>query len=211
MENIIRQSILDFGAPRKKGQYKPTTVKLYMTNIVNFHKMVQPDLPFDNMEWAKDFNFVKNVLDTVPNLQTKRNYLNATVTALQTLKMDAELISQYITLRAFLAAQYDSAGYLTPNQKKIMETISKQDILDFLQTAMTGPEQISLREYQMWLAMMIHTRYPFRNELGEMKLIRRKIYETLTEDHQKSSNWYVLEKGWNKASFILTKYKFCNV
>ena len=54
---------------------------------------------------------------------------------------------------------------------------------------------------------MIHTRYPFRNELGEMKLIRRKIYDELSEEEQKESNWYVLEKGWTDATFVLTKYK----
>ena len=59
----------------------------------------------------------------------------------------------------------------------------------------------------MWLVMSIHTRYPFRNELGEMKLIRRKIFEKLSDDEVSQNNWYVLESGWNTASFVLTRYK----
>ena len=68
MEHIIRERILAFGAKRKRGPYKDATVKLYVTNIVNFQMMVQPDLPFDNLKWAHDVNNVKNQLTLVPNL-----------------------------------------------------------------------------------------------------------------------------------------------
>jgi hypothetical protein len=211
MEDIIRQKIIAFGTTRKKGPYKDSTVRLYMTNLVNFHRMVQPDLPFDSMAWARDFDFVKNILSKVPNLQTKRNYLNSVVTALQTLEFEKDLIDKYITLRDLFASQYDSAGYLTPNQAKIMGRVKKEDIMKFLNREPVGLNghhlQTNLKEFQMWLVMNIHTRYPFRNELGDMCLIRRKLFDKLTHEKQLENNWYVLEKGWTHASFVLTKYK----
>jgi hypothetical protein len=218
MEAIVKQNILAFGAKREKGQYKPATVKLYMTNLVNFHRMIQPDLPFDSLEWSRDVQFVTNILQKEPNLQTKRNYLNALITALQTMEFDTDVIGKYMVYRAKWKNDYDQAGYLTPNQKRVMDKVKKDDILKFLNRESIGVNgqrlQSNLKEYQMWLVLSIHTRYPFRNELGEMRLIRRKVFDALPEDqeeegkpYQKENNWYVLETGWTKASFVLTKYK----
>ncbi len=211
MEAIVKQNILAFGAKREKGQYKPATVKLYMTNLVNFHRMIQPDLPFDSLEWSRDVQFVTNILMKEENLQTKRNYLNALITALQTMEFDPDIIGKYMVYRAQWKNDYEKAGYLTPNQKKVMDKVKKEDIVKFLNRESTGVNgqrlQSNLKEYQMWLVMSIHTRYPFRNELGEMKLIRRKIYDKLSHEETLENNWYVLETGWTKASFVLTKYK----
>ena len=211
MESIVKQNILAFGAKRAKGQYKPATVKLYMTNLVNFHRMVQPDLPFDSLEWSRDVQFVTNILNKEENLQTKRNYLNALITALQTMEFDPDIIGKYMVYRAQWKNDYEKAGYLTPNQKRVMDKVKKEDIVKFLNRESTGVNgqmlQKNLKEYQMWMVMSIHTRYPFRNELGEMLLCRRKIFDALSHEETLENNWYVLETGWSKASFVLTKYK----
>tara|TARA_R100001369_G_scaffold90833_1_gene130533 strand:- start:212 stop:958 length:747 start_codon:yes stop_codon:yes gene_type:complete len=126
------------------------------------------------------------------------------------------LIREYEVLRDLLNAQYQTAGYLTANQSAIMKAISKEDILDFLRKEVSvnlkelTEERRSDKRLTCFALMAIHTEYPFRNELGDMKTIRRAFYDKLEGEDITANNWFVLEEGWKRASFVMTKYKTAN-
>jgi hypothetical protein len=91
-----------------------------------------------------------------------------------------------------------------------MKAVTKEDILAFLRKEVTENLEDLLKDQKRltcFTLLSIHTEYPFRNELGDMKAIRRGIFDKLSEAVVKENNWFVLEQGWSKASFVMTKYK----
>jgi len=211
MDEIIKEHLEAFGAKREKGPYKPGTVKIYVRNITILHKLVNEGKPFDDLDWTRDYDKVSDALGKVPNLQTRKNYLNSMIITQQVLGFGSDIIQQYIALREIYKAEYDKAGPLTTNQKVIMDAVSKDDILSHIGQSVLGLKGVELggnhKDFQMLCVLDIHTRYPLRNELGEMKAIRRLVFDKLTDDEQNSTNWYILESGWAKCSFLMTKYK----
>jgi hypothetical protein len=210
MDEIIRDHIIEFGKKREKGQYKQSTVHLYVSNVRNLQKLVQGDVPFDDLEWAKNVKDVGEKLKIIENPQTRRNYVNSLIVSLQTMTYPTAVIREYEVLRDYLNAQYNSSGYLTPNQQKIMEKVSKADILAFLKREIEENLDIILvdqKRLTLFTILSIHTEYPFRNELGDMKVIRHAHFDKLSEEEVLKSNWYVLRRGWKQADFVLTKYK----
>ena len=210
MEETIRDNILEFGSKRVKGQYKPSTVKMYVSNIKNLHRLVREDEPFEDLEWARDVPDVQKKLERIGNAQTRRNYVISLIVSLQTMTYPPELIREYEVLRDLLNAQYQNSGYMTPNQTVIMKAVSKEDILAFLKKELTHHLTELLetpKRLTCFAILSIHTEYPFRNELGDMRVIRRATYDKLDLEDVKANNWYILEKGWEQASFAMTKYK----
>jgi hypothetical protein len=212
MEAIIKEHILKFGETRKKGQYKDSTIKMYVGNIKNLQKLVEGDKPFDDLEWSQDIENVKEQLKKIDNVQTRRNYVNSLIVSLQTMTYPKDLVSKYETLRDLLNAEYSNSGYLTPKQEIIMNKVSKDDILQFLQKeikdlASLPPHLSEHKRFTLFTILSIHTKYPFRNELGDMKVIRHALFDKLPEEEKLANNWYVLDKGWKEARFVMTKYK----
>jgi hypothetical protein len=216
MEAIIKEHILKFGETRKKGQYKDSTIKMYVSNIKNLQKLVEGDKPFDDLEWTENVENVQEKLNKIDNVQTRRNYVNSLIVSLQTMTYPKDLVSKYETLRDLLNSQYANSGYLTPNQENIMNKVSKEDILTFLkkevkELAIVPSHSPEHKRFTLFTILSIHTKYPFRNELGDMKVIRHALFDKLPEEDKLANNWYVLDKGWNEARFVLTKYKTKNV
>jgi hypothetical protein len=210
MESIIREHILKFGETRKKGQYKDSTVNMYVSNVKNLQKLVEGDQPFDDLEWSRDVEHVQKQLEKIDNVQTRRNYVNSLIVSLQTMTYPEDLVAKYEVLRDVLNAEYSNSGYLTPNQALIMEKVSKEDILQFLKnelTELSGEFIQDHKRFSCFTILSIHTQYPFRNELGDMKVVRHGIFDKLSEEDKLANNWYVLDKGWKQTRFVMTKYK----
>jgi hypothetical protein len=210
MEQVIRANILEFGKNRKKGQYKDSTIAMYVSNVKNLQKLVKEDEPFEDLEWARDVPHVQKQLARLGNPQTRRNYINSLIVSLQTMTYPSDLIRKYEVLRDLLNDEYQKAGYLTPNQLIIMTAVSKEDISDFLKKELTENLDDILKNQKRlttFTILSIHTEYPFRNELGDMKIIRRGLYDKLKGEDIWANNWFVLENGWHRASFVMTKYK----
>ena len=219
MDFIIEQHIRDFGEKREKdtsntrGQYAEATIKNYISGIRTLHKMVQgTGALFDDLDWARDHTKVFQVIKTKDNIQTKRNLVNSLIASLQTIGYPSEVIRPYEDLRDTYQAQYQAAGHLTPKQKIIMTAIKQKDILDFLAEESLDPELTQdMTRFSSFVIMSIHTIYPFRNECGDMKMIRRVIYEKLGDEQKKANNWLVLDKGFDKMSFVMTNFKTMKV
>jgi hypothetical protein len=212
MDKVIREHIIEFGKKRAKGEYKPGTIKVYVSNIVAFNKVVNgKEDPFDDLDWSRDYDNVFAKLEQVKNLQTRRNYLNSLIIAQQTMGFKSDITSKYITLREVYKHQYEKAGSLTPSQKEVMDAVKKEDILKHLADFTTGHNSLNIAkdhsDYQMFAVMDIHTRYPFRNELADMKVIRRVLFDKMSKEDKSKTNWYILENGWSKATFVMAKYK----
>lgn len=209
MEFIIEQHIRKFGDTRERGQYADATIRNYVSSIRSLHRMVNgPHALFDDLDWARDHTKVMEVVSTKENIQTRRNLVNGLIVSLQTIGYDQKVIKPYEDLRDQYNALYIKAGHLTPNQRKIMEAVSKQDIQEFLvKEGLDTTLSQDLTRLSCFVILSIHTAYPFRNEMGTMRFVRRVIYEKMTDEQKKENNWVVLDKGFGKMTFALTQYK----
>mgnify|MGYP003645406055 CR=1 FL=1 len=209
MEFIIEQHIRKFGETRERGQYAEATIKNYVSAIRSLHRLVNgPDALFDDLEWARNHHKVFEVIAKKDNHQTKRNLVNGLIASLQTIGYKQDTIKPYEDLRDKYNAEYVSSGHLTTNQRTIMTAVSKTDIMDFLSKESLDPTLTQdLTRFSCFVILSLHTAYPFRNELGTMRLIRRAIYDKLTDEQKKANNWIVLESGFDRMTFSLTNYK----
>ena len=209
MEFVIEQHIRDYGNKRENGAYADSTIKNYISAIRSLHKMVEgKDALFDDLDWARDSDRVLKILESKDNPQTRRNLVNGLIVSLQVLKYKSPTIKPYEDLRDQYNAIYMSSGNLTGNQKTIMSAIKKKDILEFLSSESLDPALTQdLPRFSCFVAVSIHTTYPFRNEMGTMKFIRRVIYNNMKDDLKQLNNWIILENGFDKMTFALTRFK----
>jgi hypothetical protein len=216
MEQILREKILEFGEKRSRGQYKDSTIKMYISNCRNFQNLVEGEKEWNDLDWARDskdtltklFNYA---YEMKISSSTHRNYINSLIACLQAMGYPSEVTKPYENKRDSLTAEYTKKGNLTDNQDKIMSEVSKQDIVDFLDMDALEKSKLNQMELQLYTVIAIHTQYPFRNELADMKVIRKLTFDKLSPEEKKANNWYVLKNGWKVADFYITKYKTADI
>lgn len=214
MEEIIKKSIVDFGEQRGKP-YSQATIKIYLSNIRNLFIMVNGDnKPFDSLDWLSDFKVIE---ETVEHLKptTRRNYFNSVLVALHSQKPKNEMLIKYYegkrdVLNWNAGRQMARTGR-TDKQREIMEKVSKSNI-DALITSI-DPVKIKGNHYDlmMYLVLQIHRLYPLRNELADMKIIKRRQLNAMSKEAQLDGNWLLLDATGKTGIFILNKYKTSKV
>ena len=209
MEFVIENHIREFGKTRSRGQYSDATIKNYISSIRSLHRMVNgKEAMFDDLDWARDHENVFKVVAQKENVQTRRNLVNGLIVSLQTLGFKHDTIKPYEDLRDQYNSQYVQAGHLTPKQTTILTAVKKEHILKFLsdESLDTGLST-DLTRFSCWCILSLHTAYPFRNELGTMRFVRRVLYDKMSDEQKKINNWVILDKGFGAMTFALTNYK----
>tara|TARA_R110002126_G_scaffold23968_1_gene83625 strand:+ start:1043 stop:2020 length:978 start_codon:yes stop_codon:yes gene_type:complete len=208
MDFVIEQHIRAFGEKRKKGQYSEATIRNYVSAVRSLNRHVNGGKPFDDLDWARDQANVLKVVASIPNLQTRRNLINGLIASLQTMGFPIAVITPYEGARDLYNAQYQASGFATEKQALIMKAVSKADINTFLaKEILDATLTENNTRFSAFTILSIHTAYPFRNELGDMKFIRRVLFDKMSHEEKKENNWLILEKGFGKQSFALTRYK----
>jgi hypothetical protein len=214
MEEILREKILEFGAKRTRGQYKDSTIKMYISNCRNFQNLVEGEKEWNDLDWARDSKdtldkLFKYAYEMKISASTHRNYINSLIACLQAMGYPGSVTKPYENKRDSLTAEYMKKGNLTQNQEAVMSEVSKSDILEYLTNA--DKPSMNQMDLQLYTVIAIHTQYPFRNELADMKVVRKLTFDKLSPDEKKANNWYVLKKGWSEADFYITKYKTADI
>jgi len=208
MDFVIEQHIRAFGDKRKKGPYSEATVRNYVSAVRSLNRHVNGETPFEDLEWARDQDNVLKVVASIPNLQTRRNLINGLIASLQTMGYPIAVVTPYESARDLYNAQYQNSGFATEKQAKIMKAVSKADINTFLAKQVLDPDlPQNLTRFSAFIILSIHTAYPFRNELGDMKYIRRVLFDQMSDEKKQVNNWLILEKGFSKQTFALSRYK----
>ncbi len=210
MEQIIKQSILDFGEKRGKP-YSVNTIKIYISNIRNLFLMCQGDgKTFDNLDWLSDFKMVE---ECVKHLKptTQRNYYNSVLVALHSQVPKNDMLIKYYEGKRdvlnFNAGRQMAKSGLTENQKKTMDKVSKNNIDALLLSLDPVKIKHNHNDLMMYLVLQCHRLYPLRNELADMKFIKRRQWQTITKEAQNETNWCMIDATGKTAIFILNKYK----
>jgi hypothetical protein len=191
---------------KSRPNLKPNTIKQYESNLKKLKKLFDSD------------NY--NVMEKISHLHytSQRNHLNAIIVLLNALNSDdknKDLITEYGEIRDKLNDKYDEdqkSGVISDKQSKNFATMDemnemlnkmKEDLKPIRKKDnLTAKEKTLLTVFTMF---SILTKYPMRNDLSGMEVLRKGQYNKLNDDDKKKTNYLVIDK--NKMFFSLNEYK----
>ncbi len=197
---------------KSRPNIKDSTIKMYEGNLLKLKKIFETD----DYKFLKDIGKVQDKLKD-KHFTTQRNYYNSIIILLMALGEDKELIDKYNKIRDELNAKYlenQQSGVISDKQKEnfisideLRNLISKiKDDLNIpklkKKDTLTAKEKKLLMVYCI-LSILIEN--PMRNDLSQMKIISKKVYNKLSDKEKEDNNYLVMEK--TSLKFILNDYK----
>ena len=225
MDENLEQKIVKNRKELKK-EIKPSTIKMYISNIKKLSKLMNDGEEKGGTQWLKDMSKVKDKLmekkenGKALHYSSVRNYMNSVIIYLYALNDKGstdDLIEKYSEYRDKLNKQYEdevSLGTWSTKQGQnviTMEELHKviNDIGNELKDMkLKNLEKINSRQkslLQVYLILNIHSVIALRNDLSGMKIIKKRVYNKLSEEQKKDRNYLVLQK--NDMFFCLNDYK----
>jgi hypothetical protein len=214
------------------GTYSETTIQVYVSKCRLAHQRCHPGTVLEDMEWTKDYQYVKEKLNYILDKEGKRikdedgkdketsnpqksGFYNSII-MICSLYDDypSEVMGHYEIIRDELKKTKDDNYSLGGSQQKqkILEEVSKDDIekmLDELRTSKKkedeSPDQYEKRrrkEQMTWLMMRLTILFSLRNEIASVRL---RIAKKLPVDAGEG-NWLV-KLSAKKYVLVRNNYK----
>ena len=208
--------------------YSEKSVDTFVNNIVKISSSFLGKAEvLVNLKWLEDSKKVINWLNTTNtrqgypySLQSKLSIYQSIIIGMNTMGYGEEHLSPYWTERDNLGkeqvvAVHKHHSFNTPtakNQKAVLEGVSKQDIYDLInkleqESFNDDSDLINRKKLMIATILQIHTEFPFRNDLADMKVTNENEYKKLVETGEdKLFNWLIMGKK-NEYKFVLNKFK----
>tara|TARA_R110000851_G_scaffold318732_2_gene482742 strand:+ start:26 stop:1120 length:1095 start_codon:yes stop_codon:yes gene_type:complete len=233
-ELSLIQKITTNGRPN--GQpYSDKSILTYTNNLFNFSKQFTET--FDSLEFLDNYKHVLEKLDTSTTAQgklysksTKAAMLNAIIISLlasgQVYSDDSDnLVMNYSLVRDKLSEEIKMIGAnqldnfqnttIGENQKNVLNNVKQEDIFKMIETMNTksfddAGELINHKLYMISTMFMVHTEFPFRNDLADVRFATPAKYkEEVKNGTDTEFNWLILESK-KKMTFVMNQYKTKN-
>lgn len=227
----LHKSIME--KKRFDGQhYKEDSVTTYVNNIEKLSRnFLEKSEVMVDLKWLEDGEKVLDFLDTALtnqgykySLDSKWSTMQAIIVGLRTEGYGADdenlepFMKLYTDQRDLLKAQKldriahsKSTGSTTEkNSLQVMDEVEEKDVLDMIDTMNTKSfkdgKLVNRKLFMIATILSVHTEFPFRNDLADIKIIGKKLYETKVKSGEdKSNNWIILDgKGFK---FVLNEFK----
>jgi hypothetical protein len=208
--------------------YSEKSVDTFINNIVKIspHFLEKSEVMV-NLKWLEDHKKVVKWLDTALtrngypySIQSKLSIYQSIIVGMNTIGYGEDKLSPYWKVRDTLRGQKDVAvankesfdTQTAKNQKAVLDGVSKEDIFDLINKLKTDSfnvqfDLINRKKLMIATILAIHTEFPFRNDLADMKVISQDNYEDLVETgDDKLFNWLVIVRK-DDYKFVLNKFK----
>jgi hypothetical protein len=201
------------------GTYSETTIQVYVSKCRLAHERCHPGKPLEDMEWTKDYQFVKEKLNYIFDEEGKRikdeegedketsnpqksGFYNSII-MICSLYDDypSELMKHYETIRDELKKAKDDNYSLGGSKvkQKILQEVSKDDIEKMLDEL---KDQKDRKPRMTWLMMRLTILFSLRNEIASVRLkISKKLPTDLSE-----GNW-IVKLSAKKYVLVRNNYK----
>ena len=208
--------------------YSEKSVDTFVNNIVKISSSFLGKAEvLVNLKWLEDSKKVINWLNTTNtrqgypySLQSKLSIYQSIIIGMNTMGYGEEHLSPYWTERDNLGkeqvvAVHKHHSFNTPtakNQKAVLDGVSKQDIYDLInkleqESFNDDSDLINRKKLMIATILQIHTEFPFRNDLADMKVTSENEYKKLVETGaDKLFNWLIIGKK-NEYKFVLNRFK----
>jgi len=208
--------------------YSEKSVDTFVSNIVKIspHFLGKAEIMV-NLKWLEDSKKVINWLNTTNtrqgypySLQSKLSIYQSIIIGMNTMGYGEQHLSPYWSVRDNLGKEQVIAVHkhhsfntqTAKNQKAVLEGVSKQDVFDLImklgQEAFNDEgELVNRKKLMIATILQIHTEFPFRNDLADMKVITEDEYKKQVETGgDKLFNWLIMGKK-DEYKFVLNKFK----
>ena len=217
--------------------YSEKSVDTFVSNIVKIspHFLGKAEIMV-NLKWLEDSKKVINWLNTTNtrqgypySLQSKLSIYQSIIIGMNTMGYGEEHLSPYWSVRDDLGKEQVVAVHkhhsfdtqTAKNQKAVLDGVSKQDVFDLINKLEEESfdnthgeawgygiaELINRKKLMIATILQIHTEFPFRNDLADMKVTTENEYKKLVETgDDKLFNWLIMGKK-NEYKFVLNKFK----
>lgn len=208
--------------------YSEKSVDTFINNIVKIstHFLGKAELMV-NLKWLEDAKQVIHWLNTTHtrqgynySIQSKLSIYQSIIVGMNTMGYEEEHLSPYWSERDKLrdekdiaVAQHHSFNTTTAkNQKAVLDGVSKQDIFDLINKLKDESfddenELVNRKKLMIATILQIHTEFPFRNDLADMKVTLEDEYKKLVETGgDKLFNWLIIGKK-DDYKFVLNRFK----
>ncbi len=200
----------------KRPKLKDNSIKMYELLLEKLQKMFGVEKEYD---FLKDVDKVKEKLSAY-HYTSQRNYYNAIAVLLMALNSEKEydeLIEEYLNLREELNAKYKSeneSGVISEKQKN--NFVPFEDIKKMIKSMekeikfrnLKKKESLSIQDRELMMAWCIFNtllRMASRNDMAGQKLITKTMYNKLSDEDKKNTNYLLKEKGG--MTMIVNQYK----
>ena len=215
---------------KKRNDGTPYSEKSVDTFINNIVKIAPSFLGkaeiMVNLKWLEDSQKVIKWLNTTNtrqgypySIQSKLSIYQSIIVGMNTMGYTEEHLSPYWIERDTLRGQKDVAiankesfdTTTAKNQKAVLDGVSKQDIFELIgmlhHDSFNENQLVDRKKLMIATILQIHTEFPFRNDLADMKVITEDNYKKLVETGEdKLFNWLILGKK-DEYKFVLNKFK----
>tara|TARA_R110002167_G_scaffold12566_1_gene53468 strand:- start:145 stop:1131 length:987 start_codon:yes stop_codon:yes gene_type:complete len=194
---------------------KESTVKMYQSNLNKLQKMFDTD----TWKFLDDIEAVKKKISHL-HYTSQRNYFNSIIILLMALNSDKKndkTIEKYNEIRDEGNKQYqddNATGVISDKQKanfvelsEIQKMISEME-KEIKDKKLKSKENLAPKEkmlVQVYLLFSIYSRLPLRNDVSEMTITTKRLYNKLSDKDKEENNYLVVEK--NKMFFVLNQFK----
>ena len=228
------KSITDMGKP-DGSLYSERSILTYTDNLFNFskHFLGKAEL-WNNLKWLEDPKKVEIQMNTAKthqgylySLSTKMAMYNAIVVSLKAKGYiydddDDNLVKIYTERRNKFGEEAKMISVnptdnhhdtkVGDNQKQVLIDVKPKDILTMVDkmnsNSFKDGELINRKLFMIATMFKIHSEFPFRNDIADVKVIYPKTYEKIVkEGNDKEFNWLIISKEY---TFILNKFKTKN-
>tara|TARA_R110000822_G_scaffold33710_3_gene95897 strand:+ start:508 stop:1608 length:1101 start_codon:yes stop_codon:yes gene_type:complete len=235
VKSVFELSLIDniTSLGRPNGQpYSPKSVLTYTNNLFNFSKQFTET--FYSLEFLDNYKNVVETLSTATTAQnklysisTKIAMLNAIIISLlasgQVYSDDSDnIIKNYSSLRDKLTEEIRMINVnaidnhqdttIGNNQKSVLNSTDKKDIFKMIEEMNNKSfddegELINHKLYMIATMFMVHTEFPFRNDLADVRFTTPAKYKQEVKNGTDTEfNWLILESK-KKITFVLNQYK----
>lgn len=209
--------------------YSEKSVDTFVNNIVKIsYSFLGKAEIMVNLKWLEDAKKVIDWLNTTNtrqgypySIQSKLSIYQSIIVCMNTMGYGEEHLSPYWSERDRLKLKKDVAvankesfdTQTAKNQKAVLDEVSKEDIFDLISKLKDeafddDDELINRKKLMIATILQIHTEFPFRNDLADMKVTLEDEYKKLVETgDDKLFNWLIIGKDFSPYKFVLNKFK----
>ena len=223
LDSLLREKKKMNGEP-----YSEQSIKTFINGIVKLGKIFLPKVQVMNdLKWLEDSDTIIKFIETAQTPQKYPYSLASKLAFYQTIIIclgatgvtDETILKPYWDQRDNIniarSAHYDEKKSFNTtngaNQTDVLNEVSPNDIMKLIDNMDTlsyndENELIQRKLFMISTIIRLHTEFPWRNDLADVKVIYSKTYEQKIKDGtEKDFNWLVFEP--KQYTFIINKFK----
>ena len=190
-----------------------STLKIYLSNLGTIAKLMGLKEVPENGVWLQDSDAIISKLNTVKNLNTRKNKLNTIIVFANAYEISPKIVLHYTSEVEKISDQINAElGTHEKSDKQTENWMSKAELVSFLAVLKDNiPQKIkSFEDYERmlrYLIVLFHIDYPLRNDLANAKIYLASDRPEINDE----INYILLNKRKKTAQLVLNQYKTAKV